>query len=71
VPQLARLTVCSALWCSCASMMAMAESARPPGAHPSHFPSLWSPAVASPLVSGEPSPRDRAVPPRLGTGPCR
>jgi hypothetical protein len=27
--------------------------------------------MASPLVSGEPSPRDRATPPRLGPAPSR
>jgi hypothetical protein len=30
---------------------------------PKLFPSLWSPVVASPLISGEFSPRDRAAPP--------
>jgi hypothetical protein len=36
---------------------------------PELAPSLWSPIVASSLVSGELSPWDRAAPPRLGPAP--
>jgi hypothetical protein len=56
--------VCSALWCSRAGVVPSGESARFPCACLNQPPSLWCPAVASLLVSGEFLSRDRAAPPR-------
>jgi hypothetical protein len=48
-----------------------AEFARSPWARLGQPPSLWCPAVAGLLVSGEFPPRDRAAPPCPCSPPCR
>jgi hypothetical protein len=76
VPPLARLAVCSALWCSRVGVVPLAESARSPCACLGQPLNLWCPAVAGLLVSGEFPPRDRAAPlrpcpPPTEIGQCR
>jgi hypothetical protein len=70
-PPLARLAVCSTLWCSRAGVVPLAESARSPSACLGQPPILWCPVVAGLLVSGEFPSRDRAAPPHPSLPPCR